>query len=609
VVELIPRTILFGNPERVSPQLSPDGKRLAFIAPANNVLNVWVGEYGREEFHAITNDQDRGIRTYFWGEDNKHVFYSQDVGGNENWRLYAVDLSTGEIRDFTPYENVQVQVIEYNKHFPNDMLIGMNRENEQLHDVYHLDIPTGKLTMRAKNPGTYAGWLTDSELTVRGAMEATPDGGFRLLLRKEETADWRIAVEWNQEDSLTSGPVCFSKDGQTLYLKDSRSVNAARLLKMDVATGKTIVVIEDPKYDVGALIIHPDTYQIQAVSFTKSRDEWTILDPSIERDLSTVRKLHPGDFFLSSRDHSDRKWVVGFTADDGPVPYYTFSRDDQRATFLFDHRPELRKYKLASMEPISFTSSDGKTIHGYITFPREQRSDLPMVLNVHGGPWHRDVWGFNPEAQWFANRGYVCLQVNFRGSTGYGKDFLNAGDKEWGGKMHQDLVDSVHWAIDQGYADRNRIAIYGGSYGGYAALVGATFTPDLFRCAVAIVGPSNLITFIKSIPPYWSTYLATLHKRVGNPETEAEFLKSRSPLTHVNQIRIPMLIAQGANDPRVKQAESEQIVEAMKEKGIPHDYLLFPDEGHGFAKPDNRLRFYLAAEKFLATHLGGRYEE
>jgi dipeptidyl aminopeptidase/acylaminoacyl peptidase len=610
MVELIPRTILFGNPERVSPQLSPDGKRLAFIAPVRNVLNVWIGELGSQEFRAITKDQDRGIRTYFWGEDNKHVFYSQDVGGNENWRLYAVDLLTWEIRDLTPYENVQVQVLEYNKHFPNDMLIAMNHENEQLHDAYHLDVASGKLTLRAKNPGTFAGWLTDPELRIRGAMEATPEGGFRLLLRKQETEDWKVAIVWDQEDSLTSGPVCFSKDGKTLYLKDSRHVNAARLLKMDVSTGETKVLIEDPEYDVGGLIVHPDTYEIQAVGFTKARDEWVILDPSIKPDLDAIRKLHPGDFFLGSRDHSDRKWVVGFTADNGPVPYYIFSRDAQHATFLFDHRPELRNYKLASMEPISFVSSDGKTIHGYVTFPPEQpRSNLPMVLNVHGGPWHRDVWGFDPEAQWFANRGYICLQVNFRGSTGYGKDFLNAGDKEWGGKMHQDLVDAVHWAVDRGYSDCNRVAIYGGSYGGYAALVGATFTPDLFRCAVAIVGPSNLITFINSIPPYWSTYLATLHKRVGNPETEANFLVSRSPLTHVDRIQIPMLIAQGANDPRVKQAESEQIVEAMKQKGIPHEYLLFPDEGHGFAKPENRLRFYKAAEKFLASHLGGRYEE
>ena len=610
MVDLIPRTILFGNPSRVSPQISPRGDQLAYIAPVNGVLNVWTGNLFSDQFQPVTKDTDRGIRAYFWGEDHRHLFYVQDIGGNENWRLYAVDLSSGIIRDLTPFDSVQAQVVEHNKHHPDELLVAMNLENEQVHDVYHLDIPTGKLTLRAKNPGSYAGWVNDSDLQVRGAIQATSDGGFQLLLRDQESKEWRVAAVWEQEDALTSGPVCFSRDGKIIYLKDSRNANAARILEMNVATGETRTIAEDPNYDAGDLIIHPDRYEIQAVSFTKARDEWLVLDPSIEKDLSAVRALHPGDFFLGSRDHQDRNWIAGFTADNGPVPYYHFDRTSKRATFLFDHRPELKNYNLASMEPISFVSSDGLTIHGYITFPREEnRKDLPVVLDVHGGPWHRDVWGLNPEAQWFANRGYICLQINFRGSTGYGKQFLNAGDREWGGKMHQDLVDAVHWIIDSGFADPKRIAIYGGSYGGYAALVGATFTPNLFRCAVAIVGPSNLITFIRSIPPYWSTYLSTLHKRVGNPDTEEEFLISRSPLFKVEEIKIPMLIAQGANDPRVKQAESEQIVSAMKEKGIPHEYLLFPDEGHGFAKPENRLRFYQAAEKFLATHLGGRFED
>ena len=606
---LIPRDVLFGNPERAYPQISPDSKKLAYLAPVNGVMNVWVGPIVSDEFRPVTRDTDRGIHAYFWGEDNRHIFYLQDVGGNENWRLYAVNLETDEIRDLTPYENVQAQVLEHNKHYPDQLLVAMNLENEQVHDVYHLHLPTGKLTLRAKNPGSFASWVCDSELRVKGAVEATPDGGFRLLLRETEKQEWRIAAVWEQEDALTSGPVCFTRDGRSLYLKDSRNANATQLIKMDVASGDKQIVAEDPEYDAGDLIIHPDTYEVQAVSFTRSRDEWFVIDPALEEDIRTLRKLHPGDFFLSSRDQSDQNWIVGFTADDGPVPYFRFERSAKKASFLFDHRPELKKYQLASMQPISFTAKDGLTIHGYITFPPDQpRTNLPVVLNVHGGPWHRDVWGYNPEAQWFANRGYACLQVNFRGSTGYGKNFLNAGDREWGGKMHQDLVDARNWVIDLGYANANRIAIFGGSYGGYAALVGATFTPDLFRCAIAIVGPSNLMTFIRSIPAYWSTYLSTLHKRVGNPDTEEDFLMSRSPLYKVDQIKTPMLIAQGANDPRVKQAESEQIVEAMKKKGIPHEYMLFPDEGHGFAKPENRLAFYKAAEKFLATHLDGRSE-
>lgn len=610
MVKMIPRSVLFGNPLKASPQLSPDGTRMSFLAPVENVLNVWVGTVGRDDATPVTNDRDRGVMHYFWSEDNRHVFYLQDKDGNENWRLYAVDLQTRTIRDLTPFENVQVQVVDRNKHYPNELLIAMNKDNEQLHDVYHLDIPSGKLLLVAKNPGNVAGWVTDAELIVRGAVVALHDGGLELQVCKKPDSDWVPAVRWDSADALNSGPVCFSKDGRTIFLKDSRDGNAARLTEFNLETGESQVLAEDPEYDVAGLIIHPDRYEIQAVEFVKARSEWTILDKSIEKDIAAIRSLHHGDFFLVDRDSSDEHWLVGFMADNGPVPYYAWDRKKQTATFLFDHKPALKEYGLALMEPVSFSSRDGLTLHGYISFPPDaEKKNLPMVLNVHGGPWSRDTWGYDAEAQWLANRGYACLQMNYRGSTGYGKNFLNAGDREWGGKMHNDLVDAVQWAVDRGYADAKRIAIYGGSYGGYAALVGATFTPDLFSCAVAIVGPSNLITFIRSVPPYWSTFLAMLHQRVGNPDTEEAFLVSRSPLSRVDQIKIPMLIAQGANDPRVKQAESEQIVQAMRDKGIDHEYMLFPDEGHGFGKPENRIKFYAAAEKFLAKHLGGRYED
>ena len=325
--------------------------------------------------------------------------------------------------------------------------------------------------------------------------------------------------------------------------------------------------------------------------------------------MKAIAKLDEGDFSIIDRDNADDTWLVGFTKDDGPVAYYAYDRKSQKGTFLFTHMPALNDYTLTAMEPMSFTSRDGLMIHGYITFPPAKlRKNLPMVLTVHGGPWSRDGWGFNPMTQWFANRGYICLQVNFRGSTGYGKDFVNAGDREWAGKMHNDLIDAVRWAVDQGYADPEKIAIFGGSYGGYAALVGATFTPDVFCCAVDIVGPSNIITLLNSIPPYWVPLIEIFYRRVGHPEKDKEFLESRSPLFKVDQIQIPILIGQGANDPRVKQAESEQIVAALKEKGLEYEYVVFPDEGHGFAKPQNRLKFYAIAEKFLAKHLGGRYE-
>jgi dipeptidyl aminopeptidase/acylaminoacyl peptidase len=609
-VALIPRNILFGNPVKTNPQISPDGTVMAYLAPVNNVLNVWVSAAGSDDYQPVTRDEDRGVRFYFWAADNKHILYLQDAGGNENWRLYATNLDTRETRDLTPFENVQVQVVERNKHFPNELLIGLNKDNPQVQDVYHLDLTSGELAMVAQNPGNIIGWVADANFKVRGALAAVPEGGSELLVRADEQADWKTLLTWNADDMLTSAPLSFSLDGQFLYIEDSRKVNASRLVKMNIATGDTTLIAADPQYDVGRVMIHPDTYEIQAVAFNKDRVEWTVLDDTIKLDFDNIREIHRGDFAITSRDDADISWVVVFTVDNGSVPFYTYDRKNQAATFLFDNQPELSNYTLVPMEPIAFTARDGLTVHGYLTLPPGKgRTNLPMVLNVHGGPWARDAWGYNPEAQWFANRGYACLQVNYRGSSGYGKEFLNAGNKEWGGKMHNDLVDGVHWAIDQGIADPKKVAIYGGSYGGFAALVGATFTPDLFCCAVDIVGPSNLITFIRTIPPYWAPLVQVFHQRVGNPDTEEEFLKARSPLFKVDQIKIPMLIAQGANDPRVKQAESEQIVEAMKNKGIDFEYMLFPDEGHGFAKPENRLRFYATAEKFLAKHLGGRYEE
>jgi dipeptidyl aminopeptidase/acylaminoacyl peptidase len=611
-IELIPRAILFGNPEKASPQVSPDGTRMAYIAPVNNVLNVWVGTIGQDDYRPVTQDTERGVRFYAWAADNRHILYIQDVKGDENWRLYATDLESGETRDLTPFEQVQARVVARDKHFPNELLVGLNKDNAQAHDVYHLDLATGDLTQVAKNPGNILGWVVDAYFKVRGALAMAPDGSgdTELLARASEDAGWEKLLTWDAEDNQTSGPVDFTLDGASLFLLDSRGVNAGRLVKMEIATGAISVIAEDPDYDVSNVMRHPDTREIQAVAFEKDRLEWIVLDEAIRADFEYIRTLHRGDFAVSSRDDADATWIVAFTTDNGPVSYYAYDRASRKATFLFDNQPALRRYTLSTLEPISFTTRDGMTIHGYLTLPPgSDGKNLPLVLYVHGGPWARDTWGYRPDAQWFANRGYACLQVNYRGSSGYGKHFMNAGNKEWGGKMHDDLVDAVQWAIAQGIADPQKVAIFGGSYGGYATLVGATFTPDLFCCAVDIVGPSNLVTFIQAIPPYWKPLLSLFHQRVGNPETEKELLKSRSPLYKVDQIRIPILIGQGANDPRVKQAESEQIVEAMKNKGIPYQYMLFPDEGHGFARPENRLTFFAAAEKFLAEHMGGRFEE
>jgi dipeptidyl aminopeptidase/acylaminoacyl peptidase len=607
---LIPRDVIFGNPERADPQLSPDGILMAYLAPLDGVLNVWVGATDGEEFRPITRDTDRGVRVYFWAHDGRHVLYLQDAGGDENWRLHKVHVESETTEDLTPFDEVQVQLLAHDKHHPNELLIAMNREDARLHDVYHLDLATNALQLVAKNPGNVMGWVADADLQVRAAAAATPDGGSELLVREGADGEWRSIVRWSAEDALTSWPAGFTLDGGSLYVVDSREANAAQLVRLALDSAEQEVLAADPQYDVSNAMMHPDSREIQMVAFTRARREWNVLDPSIRDDIEAIRRLNPGDFAIHSRTHDDDVWIVEFLEDDRPVSYYRFDRRSGEGHFLFHTRPTLAQYTLAKVEPVSFESRDGLTVHGYLTAPPGvPPEELPLVLNVHGGPWHRDTWGYDPEAQWLANRGYACLQVNYRGSTGYGKRFLNAGNREWGGKMHDDLVDAVQWIVARGVADPRRIAIYGGSYGGYAALVGATFTPDLFRCAVDIVGPSSLVTFIETIPPYWSSYLAMLHQRVGEPERDREFLESRSPLFHVDNIRIPMLIAQGANDPRVKQAESEQVVAAMREKGIDHEYMLFPDEGHGFAKPENRLKFYAMAERFLARHLGGRYED
>jgi dipeptidyl aminopeptidase/acylaminoacyl peptidase len=615
MVDLIPRSVLFGNPERTSPRMSHDGSQLGWIAPRDGVLNVWVAPIGESDgvdwaaARAVTDDTDRGIRMFGWAWDGRHLLYVQDAGGDENWRLYDVDLVTGERRDLTPFEKIHAQIIGSSKRRPTEVLVGMNADNPQLHDVYRLDLVTGNLVKEIENPG-YAGWLADEDLVVRCALAPLPDGSLDVLVRDSASADWRTLLTIPAEDVTSSDVVSFSGDGRSLVMISAAGADTGRLTRVDLATGATTVLAEDPEADVAGAVLDPDTRDPQIVMILKDRMTYVVLDPSVEDDLKAIRGLHPGDPMFLGRDEADQTWLVGFNVDAGSLTFYLYDRASKSGRLLFEARPALSSYTLAAMEPFSFTARDGLEIHGYVTFPPGQgRSSLPAVLDVHGGPQVRDSWGYNPEAQWFANRGYLCVQVNYRGSTGYGKAFVAAGDREWGGKMHDDLIDAVSYITGQGWADPSRVAIYGGSYGGYAALVGAAFTPGVFRCAVDIVGPSNLKTLLETVPPYWAPMIAQLYRRVGNPETDAEFLWSRSPLSRARDIRIPLLIAQGANDPRVKQAESEQIVAALTEAGIEHEYLLFPDEGHGFAKPENRIRFYTAAERFLARYLGGRYEE
>ena len=606
---LIPRSLLFGDPVVSSPTISPDGSRLAYLAPHDGVMNVWVRTLATSEEHPVTSETDRAVRHYAWGFDDRTILYFQDTNGDENWRLYATNVVTGATRDLTPFDGVQAQMVLRDRRSPDAVLVALNKEDARFHDVYRLDLASGELELVAKNPGNVMRWVADQEFVVRVAWAADPDGAYTLMARTDVAAEWRPMGTWSAEDAATSGPLVFADGGKSLLLKDARNANTTRLVFLELGTGELTVVAEDPVFDVADVVLHPDTHDAQAVIFERERREWTILDPEISADITYLCSVNDGDLSIISRDNADRTWLVSFLVDDGPVEYWLYDREKRAASSLFVDRPALRDYTLASMEPIEFVARDGLTIHGYLTLPpKAEPRSLPMVLNVHGGPWTRNTWGYHPEPQWFANRGYACLQVNYRGSVGYGKAFTNAGDRQWGAAMHQDLIDAVQWAIDAGYADARRIAIFGGSYGGYAALVGVSFTPDVFCCAVDIVGPVNLATLIRSIPPYWTTMLSALKRRMGDPETEPDFLASRSPLSKADRIRVPLLIAQGANDPRVPPAESEQLVAALKANGIAHHYVVFPDEGHGFAKPHNRLRFYATAERFLALHLGGRFE-
>jgi dipeptidyl aminopeptidase/acylaminoacyl peptidase len=604
-VTLIPLKVLLGNPERVAAQISPDGKRLSYLAPLDGVMNVFVGDVGLGNERPVTHDTDRGIQGYLWVHDDRHLMYVRDKDGSEDFRLYDVDLETGVERDLTPIDGVQCRVILHSKDFPNDVLITMNKDNPQLHDVYHLDLTTGALDKIVANPG-FLDWVVDADLEVRGAVTQSPDGGAVIMVRDDEASDWRLLLEVPPEDAELTTPLGFTKDGAAMYLRMSVDANVGRLVKMDIATGAVEVIAQDPVHDIVGAMLNPDTRAVEAATLYRDRLEYQIFDDAVRGDIEALQRLNTGDLVIAGRASDDSTWLVAFESDSAPVKFYTWDRASKAATFLFDHQPLLNNYPLVPMEPFAFTSRDGLAIHGYLTFPPQlDRTELPAVLVVHGGPWARDLRRLDVRAQWLANRGYLCVQVNFRGSTGYGKGFLNAGDREWGAKMHDDLLDAMDHLVAQGIVDRKRMAIYGVSYGGYAALVGATFTPNVFKCAISVVGPSNLNTLFESFPEYWKPMIAMWHKRVGD---DREFLWSRSPLSKVDDIKIPILIAQGENDPRVKRTESEQIVAAMKERGIAHEYVMYENEGHGLARPENRLDFYHRADRFLAKHLGGRAE-
>ncbi len=616
---LIPRKVLFGNPDKASPQISPDGKRLAFLAPHDGVLNIWVGPADKlAEAKPITQDKKRGIRNFFWAYTNAHIVYLQDKDGDENWRVYSVDLAAGKTLDLTPYPETQGRIVHVTPRRPDELLVAVNNRQPELHDAHVVNLASGASRLVAENSPELGllDFTADDDLNVRLAQRMTPDGGMEVL-NSSDGKKWQTFLKVAQEDSLTTGPIGFDRAGTTVYFVDSRDRNTSACVAIDMKGGAPRVLAADERADLADTIVHPTENTIQAVAFNYERKNWQILDQSIKADFDYLRGVADGDFDIVSRTLDDRTWIVVFELDNGPVRYYRYDRDAKKAHFLFSNRSELEKYTLAKMHPVVLDARDGRKLVSYLTLPVEAAADkprpgkpLPMVLVVHGGPWARDEWGFDSIHQWLANRGYAVLSVNFRGSTGFGKKFINDGDTQWGGAMHNDLLDAVTWAVKERIADKDKIGILGGSYGGYAVLWALTNSPDTFACGVDIVGPSNLVTLINSIPPYWKPMLDLFAKRVGDVRTEEgrKFLESRSPLTYVENIRKPLLIGQGMNDPRVKEAESIQIVNAMKARNIPVTYVLYPDEGHGFARPENSISFWAVTEMFLAPHLGGKLD-
>jgi dipeptidyl aminopeptidase/acylaminoacyl peptidase len=639
---LLPRAVIFGNPDRAAAQLSEDARHISWLAPVDGVLNVWVAPVDDlAKARPITKDAYRGIRQYFWAATHRHILYLQDEGGDENWRVHCVDVETGAMRDLTPRDVIPgpdgkpllrpdgrpqrptALLLNVSDNHPDEIVVGLNDRNPQYHDVYRVNIRTGERALLLAND-QWSSVLTDHEYQVRFASRTTDEGGTEWHRYDARSGAFALDQSVGSEDDFTTKPVGFSADGGMLYLFDSRGRDTGALFERDLATGASRLLAEHPKADGATVLTHPTTKRVQAVAFNHERVQWTLIDPALREDWEHLQKASLGEISVLSRSLDDRTWLVAFSQDRAPTTVFLYRRPvegqgGRSHRFLFSYRPALEGLPLARMHPVAIRARDGLELVSYLSLPGNKDSDgdarpddgpIPMVLLVHGGPWSRDAWGYNGSHQWLANRGYAVLSVNFRGSIGFGKSFTNAGDRQWAAKMHDDLLDAVAWAVKVRVAREDKVAIMGGSYGGYATLVGLTFTPETFACGVSIVGPSNLVTLLESIPPYWAPAVRKFITRVGDHTTSEgrEFLASRSPLTFVERIQRPLLIGQGANDPRVLQSESDQIVGAMQERGIPVTYVLFPDEGHGFARPTNNMAFNAVAEAFLAQHLGGRFE-
>jgi dipeptidyl aminopeptidase/acylaminoacyl peptidase len=607
VPRLIPMEDFFRNPEKAAFSLSPDGAYMAWVQPWETRLNIHVLNIGEDKVKRITRATERDITSYLWASNNR-IAYVQDKAGDENYRLYAVNIDGSNEKELTPFDKVQVRLIDRLEKEDEHMLISMNKRDPRVFDVYRINISTGQMDMAVQNPGNVVGWLTDHEGKLRVAR-ATDGVNSGLLYRETEKDAFRILSRTNFKESLA--PVFFTFDNKNLYVVSNIGRDKAAVYEYDVKTKEFVrLIYEHPEVDASGLLRSNKRKKITGVVYVTDKRHYHFFDEEREQLQKNLEERLPGyEVVVTSMSDDERKVLVRTYSDRSFGAYYYFNRDTNEFIKLADISPWLNEEELAEMKPITYRSRDGMAIQGYLTLPKGLKPKrLPAIVNPHGGPWARNTWGYNPEVQFLANRGYAVLQVNFRTSTGYGRKFWEDGFKQWGLDIQNDISDGVKWLIREGIADPKRVGIYGGSYGGYATLAGLAFTPDLYACGVDYVGISNILSWLKSIPPYWKPYLEMMYEMVGHPEKDAELLVRTSPVFHADKIKVPLFVAQGANDVRVPRAESDQIVEALRKRGIDVLYMVKENEGHGFMNEENRFDFYRAMEKFLANHLGGRAE-
>lgn len=593
----------FKNPEKTSYRISPEGTRFSYRAPFEERMNIFVQEIGRDEAVQITFETDRDISGYFWANDNR-ILYLKDNGGDENFKLYGVDVDGKNQVCFTDFENVRTGIIDRLDDIPNEIIISMNKRNPQAFDPYRLNIVTGELTMLYKNPGNITDWLTDHDGKLRVATAVTDMVNTTILYRETEKDEFKPIITTSFKETMS--PQFFTFDNKKLYASSNIGRDKAEIVIFDPATGKeTETLFSNELVDVESLSYSKKRKVLTKAIYTTDMVNFKFFDKESEKMYNRVKKeLSAYDCYFTSTNTDEDKFLVRTYSDKSLGAYYIYDKNTDELKLISAVSPWMDESHMAEMKPIKYTSRDGKTIHGYLTLPvGVDAKNLPMVVNPHGGPWARDNWGFNPEIQFLANRGYAVLQMNFRGSTGYGREFWESSFKQWGQSMQDDITDAVQWAIDQGYADKERIAIYGGSYGGYATLAGLAFTPDLYKCGVDYVGVSNMFTFMNSLPPYWEPYRQMLYEMAGDPVKDSLMLANVSPVFHADKITAALFVAQGANDPRVNLAESDQMVAAMKARGIKVEYMVKDNEGHGFRNQENRFDFYRTMEKFLDANL------